>query len=159
MPRPPHRPARRTLPVIAACAAALLSGGCAEHSATARPPSASASAPTSAPASTSTSTSIEEIAAAVGCSAEVSVQAEELRQGGCQTGQGAFRMVTFAAAEGQTSWLAEARMYGGSYLVGDRWVVTAQPPEALAALRTRLGGSLEAPSGHAGHGAASPAGG
>ncbi|MBT2480664.1 hypothetical protein [Streptomyces sp. ISL-94] len=135
MPRPsPDRPARRTLPAIAVCAAALLSGGCAGH-----------------PAPRTPSASIEEIAAAIGCTAEVSVQADELRQGGCQTGQGAFRMVTFAAAEGRRSWLAEARTYGGSYLVGDRWVVTAQPPEALDTLRLRLGGSLDSSTEHAGH--------
>ncbi|MFJ4780038.1 hypothetical protein [Streptomyces sp. NPDC088762] len=144
MPRSsPDRPARRTLPVVAVCAAALLSGGCATgHAAAMRTPSVS----------------IEEIAAAVGCTAEVSVEADELRQAGCETGQGAFRMVTFAAAEGRRSWLAEARTYGGSYLVGDRWVVTARPPEALTTLRAVLGGSLEAAStehtghgGHAGH--------
>ncbi|MFG2875613.1 hypothetical protein ACGFYU_11510 [Streptomyces sp. NPDC048337] len=141
------RTACRTLPVIAACAAALLGGGCAGHPAPLTP------------STSTTSASIDEIAAAIGCTAEVSVQAEELRQAGCQTGQGAFRMVTFAGAEGQGSWLAEARTYGGSYLVGDRWVVTAQPAEALAALRTRLGGSLESPSEHSGHGAAHSTGG
>ncbi|MFC9294804.1 hypothetical protein ACFTWH_23795 [Streptomyces sp. NPDC057011] len=145
MPRSPVRSVRRILTIVAVCATALPVAGCAGHPAAAPPPSASAS--------------IEEIAAAVGCTAEVSVQADELRQGGCSTAQGAFRMLTFAGAEGQRSWLAEARTYGGSYLVGDRWVVTAQPPEALTALHARLGGSLESPSGHSGHGAAHPAGG
>lgn len=71
-------------------------------------------------------------------------------------------MVTFAAEKGLRSWLAEARNYGGIYLVGDRWVVTARSEDALAAVRGRLGGSLETgdthgspsehtgPSGHTG---------
>ncbi|MEU3724090.1 hypothetical protein [Streptomyces sp. NPDC031705] len=81
----------------------------------------------------------------------MSMQADELRQGACATGQGAYRMTTFAAEQGLRSWLAETRVYGGVYLVGDRWVVTAQSADALTALRERLGGTLENGSAHAGH--------
>lgn len=97
------------------------------------------------------SSSIEEIAAAVGCTAHVDIQADELREGGCETGQGAYRMATFAAEQGQRSWLDEARMYGGTYLVGSRWVVTGPSEEALAALRGHIGGTVEAGAAHTGH--------
>lgn len=130
-----------------AAGVALLCGGCAN------PGEAPSNAPgkASAKASAPPSLSMEEIAAAIGCTAEVSVEAEELREGGCETGQGAFRMATFAADEGLRSWLAEARIYGGSYLVGNRWVVTAQQTGALTTLRERLGGSLDTGSSHAHH--------
>lgn len=95
-------------------------------------------------------TSIEQIATAIGCTAEVNVEAEELRQGGCEAGQVIYRMVTFAAEQGLKSWLTEARMYGGIYLVGDRWVVTAQTEEALTTLRGRLGGDLQTGDTHGG---------
>lgn len=95
--------------------------------------------------------SIEEIASAIGCRAEVSVEAEELRQGGCETGQDAYRMATFADDSGLRAWLAEARAYGGSYLVGNRWVVTARATEDLTALRERLGGALDGGSPHGHH--------
>ncbi|WP_052714450.1 MULTISPECIES: hypothetical protein [unclassified Streptomyces] len=141
--RPAHR-IRPSFPAVAAaCAAVLLCGGCAGDT-TAPAGSAKAASP-AAPG-----TSIEEIATAIGCTAEVSVDADELRQGGCETGQGAYRMATFAAQKGLRAWLDEARAYGGVYLVGDRWVVTTQSTDALNALRERLGGSVETGTDHGG---------
>ncbi|MFD3546589.1 hypothetical protein ACFWUW_13450 [Streptomyces sp. NPDC058655] len=81
----------------------------------------------------------------------MSVDAEELRQGGCETDRGPYRMATFAADQGLRSWLTEAQTYGGLYLVGDRWVVTAQSADALGVLRGRLGGSLESGATHSDH--------
>ncbi|MFJ6049824.1 hypothetical protein [Streptomyces sp. NPDC092307] len=136
---------RPSLPALAAvCVAALLCGGCsskaaAQHTSAAAPKTAAAAAP---------GTSLEQIATAIGCTAEVNVEAEELRQGGCQAGEVVYRMVTFAAEAGLHSWLTEARMYGGLYLVGDRWVVTAPTEAALTALRGHLGGSLETGDTH-----------
>lgn len=139
------RRTRRIRPSLAAvaavCATVLLCGGCAGE----------ADEAGGAGAAAAHRTSLEEIATAIGCTAEVSVEAEELRQGGCETGQGPYRMVTFAAEEGLRSWLTESRMYGGTYLVGDRWVVTAQTADALATVRGRLGGSLETGSTHTEH--------
>ncbi|MDJ0340960.1 hypothetical protein QMK19_08980 [Streptomyces sp. H10-C2] len=60
-------------------------------------------------------------------------------------------MLTFAADTGQKSWLTEAQMYGGIYLVGKRWVVTAQSQEALQGLRAVLGGTIETGADHTGH--------
>ncbi|MFF4012656.1 hypothetical protein [Streptomyces sp. NPDC001717] len=141
-------PAAVSTGVAAAVGAALLCGGCGAH-----PAKAPGTAPekVSATAPATRSVSIEEIAAAIGCTAEVSVEAEELREGGCESAQGAYRMATFAADEGQRSWLAEARIYGGTYLVGNRWVVTAPQADALATLRERLGGSLDTGSTHVHH--------
>ncbi|WP_053633093.1 MULTISPECIES: hypothetical protein [unclassified Streptomyces] len=141
--RPAHRIRPSFAAVAAACAAVLLCGGCSGDT-TAPAGSAKAASP-AAPG-----TSIEEIATAIGCTAEVSVDADELRQGGCETGQGAYRMATFAAQKGLRAWLDEARAYGGVYLVGDRWVVTTQSTDALNALRERLGGSVETGTDHGG---------
>ncbi|WP_079154425.1 hypothetical protein [Streptomyces subrutilus] len=137
-----RRVPRAAAVAVAALCAVPAAGGCAGS------PAASHGA--HARESREPSASIEEIAAAVGCTAHVDVQADELREGGCQTGEGAYRMVTFAADEGQRSWLAEARMYGGTYLVGGRWVVTAPSEQALTALRGRIGGDLEAGDSHGG---------
>ncbi|MFB7468066.1 hypothetical protein ACFCZ1_32035 [Streptomyces sp. NPDC056224] len=154
----PHRRILRALgPACAALCAVLLTGGCggspaaqAAHGAhvTSEEESGAPSAPS---ASSPPSSSIEEIAAAVGCTAHVDIQADELREGGCETGQGAYRMATFAADQGQRSWLDEARMYGGTYLVGSRWVVTGPSEEALAALRGQIGGTVETGAAHSGH--------
>ncbi|MEK8169610.1 hypothetical protein NKH77_06750 [Streptomyces sp. M19] len=94
------------------------------------------------------------IADAIGCAATVTVtvttDAAELRQGACRTRTGEFRMVTFATGDGRRDWLAEARAYGGTYLVGDRWIVTAQKADALTALRGTLGGTVESGDSHGG---------
>ncbi|MFD6227680.1 hypothetical protein ACFWFZ_12470 [Streptomyces sp. NPDC060232] len=165
--RPAHR-IRPSLAAAAACAAVLLCAGCAGDTTS---PAGSAKADTQAAPATPAApaapgTSIEEIATAIGCTAEVGVEADELRQGGCQTAQGAYRMATFAAQQGLRAWLDEARAYGGVYLVGDRWVVTTQSAEALNTLRERLGGSVETgaehgsgpSSEHAGPGHTAPSG-
>ncbi|WP_412075961.1 hypothetical protein ACLF6K_09135 [Streptomyces xanthophaeus] len=144
------RPARA---VLAALCAALLYGGCAGTKAADTP-----AAPAAPAAPDTKAASIEEIAAAIGCTAELSVEAEELRQGGCQSGQSSFRMATFTADRGLRDWLTEAQAYGGTYLVGNRWVVTAPSAEALTALRGRLGGSLESGSAHTAHPADPPTG-
>ncbi|MFD3694874.1 hypothetical protein ACFWUZ_01710 [Streptomyces sp. NPDC058646] len=144
----PNRVVRPARAALAALCAALLYGGCAG--------SPAADAPDTPDTPDTPPVSVEQIAAAIGCAAELSVEAEELRQGGCETGQGAFRMASFAADRGLRDWLTEAKAYGGTYLVGNRWVVTAPSAEALEALRGRLGGSLESGSAHTAHPAASP---
>ncbi len=145
---------RPSLPAVAAvCLAALLCGGCAANASAHHTPAGAketAADTAKGAAAAGPSTSIEQIATAIGCTAEVNVEAEELRQGGCEAGQVIYRMVTFAAEQGLRSWLTEARMYGGNYLVGDRWVVTAQTEEALTTLRGRLGGELQAGETHGG---------
>ncbi|MEC4019570.1 hypothetical protein [Streptomyces sp. H27-D2] len=95
--------------------------------------------------------SIEEIADAIGCTPDITAGSQELRQGACKNRRGEYRMVTFAAEKGQHAWLTEAQMYGGTYLVGKRWVVTARKEKSLRTLRTSLGGSLEKGAVHGGH--------
>ncbi|MFJ7159706.1 hypothetical protein ACIQUQ_32800 [Streptomyces sp. NPDC101118] len=142
--------ARRALATAALLGAVLAPGGCAD------PPAGSPAAAGTPRADVRTAgrpaparpAGLQAIAAAVGCAPVVSVDAEELRQGGCRTPKGTYRMATFATAEGLRAWLAEARAYGGSYLVGDRWVVTASPETVLPTLRPRLGGTLQAGAAH-----------
>ncbi|MEU6344629.1 hypothetical protein ABZ883_27190 [Streptomyces sp. NPDC046977] len=102
---------------------------------------------------------LERIGRAIGCTPQVQTDVDELRQGACTTARGAYVMVTFASAAGQKSWLEEAQPYGGSYLVGERWVVEADP-DALEPVRKELGGTVEEGQHHAGHGShsAAPAG-
>ncbi|MFD3455520.1 hypothetical protein ACFWVC_25520 [Streptomyces sp. NPDC058691] len=93
---------------------------------------------------------LERIGRAIGCTPQVQTDVDELRQGACSTERGAYVMVTFASAAGQKSWLEEAQPYGGSYLVGERWVVEADP-DALEPVRKELGGRVEEGQHHAGH--------
>ncbi|MFD5142210.1 hypothetical protein [Streptomyces sp. NPDC058401] len=95
---------------------------------------------------------LDRIAAALGCNPEVTVDAQEVREGACAVGAQAFRLATFSTAEGRAAWLTESRQYGGTYLVGERWVVTAPSAEALTPARDRLGGTLDSAPAHT-HGA------
>lgn len=98
---------------------------------------------------------LERIGEAVGCTPQLQTDVKELRQGACTTARGAYVMLTFTSEAGQKSWLEEAEPYGGSYLIGERWVVEADP-EALAPVREKLGGRVEEGAHHGGHSAASP---
>ncbi|CAM5636897.1 hypothetical protein SAVIM338S_06170 [Streptomyces avidinii] len=144
LPDQPRIGARHALPCAAVLLLSLLCGACggAERQASSVP----AATPVAARGAPAT---LERIESALGCHAEVTVDAEELKEGGCEAAGVTYRMATFAAAEGSRAWLAESLPYGGTYLVGDLWVVTAPSPEALTALSDRLGGTLRSGSDHA----------
>ncbi|MFF4318868.1 hypothetical protein [Streptomyces sp. NPDC001568] len=148
----PRITARHLLPCAVVLLASLLCGGCAgQHE------KADQGAGTTrqdlpgdlGPVSTARTATLQEIAAVLGCTAEVTVDAEELKEAACGAGPDSYRMTTFAADQGQRAWLAESAMYGGTYLVGNRWVVTAATAEALAPLRERLGGTVTNGASHA----------
>ncbi|MFH8403853.1 hypothetical protein ACH4FX_03630 [Streptomyces sp. NPDC018019] len=151
--RPPSGP---VLPLLAAgglsCAivvAGYANGGPAP--AAQRPPRTAHALPS--PAASGPPVPMARIAAVLGCRAEIIVDAQELREGGCTTGAGAFRILTFSSDAKKRAWLTEAQAYGGTYLVGTRWSVTGPSPSALAPLRAALGGTVETGDGH-GHTAA-----
>lgn len=125
--------ARRWAPRVAALLIALLCGGCGGATLPDPPP---------------VPEPLDRIAAALGCRAEIVVDAEELREGACTVGAQPFRMATFSTAEGRGAWLSESRQYGGTYLVGDRWIVTAPSPASLTPAHTLLGGTLDSAPAH-----------
>jgi hypothetical protein len=85
---------------------------------------------------------VEVIAGLTGCTAEIRIEAEELREGQCRTKQGEYRITTFPEERFKVTWLDTAAAYGGKYLVGTRWVVSARP-ELLEGFRARLGGTVQ----------------
>lgn len=82
----------------------------------------------------------------------MTVDAQEVREGACSVEGQAFRVATFGTAQGRAAWLSESRQYGGTYLVGERWIITAPSADALTQARNRLGGTLDSAPGHT-HGA------
>ena len=85
---------------------------------------------------------VEVIAGLTGCEAEIRVEAEELREGMCHTKKADYVITTFPHQKYQQTWLDAASVYGGTYLVGSRWVVSAEP-ETLGHLRAKLGGTVQ----------------
>ncbi|MFB8244331.1 hypothetical protein ACFC5X_04635 [Streptomyces sp. NPDC055952] len=143
--RPDHRtrPTRRPRPAATAgvlIALALLTACRGQQDRAAPGAPAAPAAGVVAPAK------VEVIAGLAGCEAEIRTEAEELREGVCRTREGDFLITTFPEERLKETWLESARVYGGTYLVGMRWVVSAEPA-TLRPLRTKLGGEIRKLSG------------
>ncbi|MEV0437593.1 hypothetical protein AB0I84_17950 [Streptomyces spectabilis] len=91
---------------------------------------------------------LEQLAAKAECAPDVQTDAAELRQANCRNGAGRFVLATFATDRGEREWLNQAKDYGGTYLVGRKWVAVGEPG-VLRALRGHLGGTVERSSHHA----------
>jgi hypothetical protein len=119
-------------------AAALVLAGCGSGG-DAEP----ASAPRSdTPAASSRTYTVEELAAAVGCKPELAGKAKDLRQASCTSGGDNFVFLQFDKLAGEEDWLEYATAYGGTYLAGDRWVLSGRSEEYLRELQKELGGEI-----------------
>lgn len=132
---------RRAL-IVGLVVLAPLAAGCGggEDDAAAAPRdekvSAAASAGVVAPAK------VEVIAGLTGCKPKIRIEADELREGVCRTEKADYVITTFPEERLKQTWLDSASVYGGTYLVGTRWVVGAKP-EVLDDLRPKLGGEIQ----------------
>ncbi|MER7930197.1 hypothetical protein ABTY96_45035 [Streptomyces sp. NPDC096057] len=143
--RPAGRPASRLrksaalalLPLAVACG-----GGEGDDTADRKRAASTRAVVTAAPeAGVVAPAKVEVIAGLTGCTAEIRIDADELREGICRTERGEYRITTFPEERFKVTWLDSAAIYGGKYLVGTRWVVSAKP-ELLAGFRSRLGGTV-----------------
>jgi hypothetical protein len=85
--------------------------------------------------------SLDELAARTGCSLVGLRKAQQLQQGNCKNSRGQYVLVSFDSDQDMTSWLNEAKPWGGTYLVGTRWVAVSTP-STLQSLRKDLGGHI-----------------
>ncbi|MFS8198069.1 hypothetical protein ACLVWQ_05220 [Streptomyces sp. CWNU-52B] len=85
---------------------------------------------------------VEVIADLTGCKVTIRTDADELREGVCDTEEGDYLITTFPAEKYKLTWLDSAAVYGGTYLVGPQWAISAKP-KTLARLRTQVGGTLQ----------------
>ena len=91
--------------------------------------------------------SLEDLAAEVKCTPDIQTDADEIRQGVCKISGGKFILATFATDRGQREWLNGAKDYGGSYLVGAKWVAVGDQ-KMVTTLRGQLGGTVEEGASH-----------
>ncbi|HSX98921.1 MAG TPA: hypothetical protein VLG91_16255 [Streptomyces sp.] len=84
---------------------------------------------------------VEVIAELTGCEVKIRTEAEELREGVCQTSVGDYLITTFPKDELKEVWLESASMYGGKYLVGPQWAISAKP-KVLKKLKAKVGGTI-----------------
>lgn len=91
--------------------------------------------------------SIQQLADQTGCSLTGKRKVKDLEQGNCKTAQGRYVLLSFTTDRGQSAWLEEAKPWGGTYLVGPRWVAVSED-KTLATLRKDLGGKIVHGAGH-----------
>ncbi|MEH0425493.1 hypothetical protein SAMN06272781_0770 [Streptomyces sp. 1222.2] len=154
--RPPRAGLRPLRPVRGALLAASLAllvtacgggGGEAADGATADGGPSKPTAMSGAPAAGVVAPAkVEVIAELTGCEPKIRIDADELRQGVCHTTAVDYLVTTFPEERYKETWLESAAIYGGTYLVGPRWVVSAKP-ELLEGLRDKLGGTVRELSG------------
>lgn len=89
---------------------------------------------------------VEVLADLTGCKVKIRTEAEELREGVCHTKKGDYLITTFPEEKYKLTWLDSAAMYGGKYLVGPRWAISAES-KMLEPLRAKVGGTIQQPSG------------
>ena len=58
-------------------------------------------------------------------------------------------MLTFKDDKAEQTWLAAAKEWGGTYLIGPRWVIVGTP-QNLRGFHERLGGKIELGDDHGG---------
>ncbi|MEU0523796.1 hypothetical protein [Streptomyces niveus] len=144
MTAPRAHPARATMaalavPLLLVLLAPLATGCSADPAAGESDPPRKATATAAASAAPA---SIERIASMTGCAAEMRTDAEELREAVCVTPEGNWIVTTFPTEGLKRTWLDTASMYGGTYLVGPRWAIGAEPG-LLKKLRAKVGGEVE----------------
>ncbi|MEU2731010.1 hypothetical protein ABZ650_25160 [Streptomyces griseoviridis] len=138
------------LPLTAGCdGGGSEPAGKGRQSATAAPVISALEAQVVAPAK------VEVIAGLTGCEVKIRTEAAELREGVCHTGDGDYLITTFPEERFKETWLDTISMYQGTYLMGSRWVVSAQP-KALEEFRGTLGGTIVHHSGVGPSAASSP---
>jgi hypothetical protein len=130
------------LPLATAC-----SGGEDDGSAAKSKPSKTSAMSAAPAAGVVAPAKVEVIAGLTGCKAKIRIEAEQLRQGVCHTPKVDYLITTFPEEKYKETWLDSAAIYGGKYLVGSRWVVSAKEPEMLEGFRAKLGGTVRELSG------------
>jgi hypothetical protein len=113
-------------------------------------PRASGPSPSGIPAQFFT---VPQLAATIGCEANLMGKAADYRPAKCTVDGAEFVFVDFDTAEGQRAWLDYATLYGGVYLVGDRWALSGKSKEYIAG-RFRVGvvRTVDLPRRRGGHG-------
>jgi hypothetical protein len=97
---------------------------------------------------------VEQLAETVGCTPEFQGKTADFRQANCKVGRTDYLLLDFVTDQGAKDWYDNAIIYGGSYLIGERWILTSSSEEAMIKLQGRLGGRIEQDEsmGAGGHG-------
>ncbi|MFC9426280.1 hypothetical protein [Streptomyces sp. NPDC056987] len=113
---------------------------------------AGSAAPSVEPVKAAKPATVEQLAEAVGCEAQIRMKVQDYRQGVCKKGELPYTLITFTTEQNQRDWVDYAKMYGGWYLVGNRWAIGTNKGPNLEAVQGELGGTVEEGKGYASSG-------
>jgi hypothetical protein len=139
----PHGTTRLLGILTAVCALTL---GCAAPDEPAAAPTrktAQTTSPSQKPSVPTKAYTVEELAATVGCTPQFQGKTSDFRQALCHTGTEDYVLLDFQTSEGMRAWLDTAMLYGGVYLVGERWLLSSRARETMESLTATLGGAIE----------------
>lgn len=154
--QPQRRPSRRGVAFAALLTAVALplATACTSDTGSDTGKKASESAPPAPVAAVVAPAKVEVIAQLTGCEVKIRTDAKELREGVCRTAAGDYLITTFPEEKYKLTWLDSAAVYGGTYLVGTKWVISSAP-KLQETLRQKVGGTIEDLSVHRSQGPAS----
>ncbi|WP_070013329.1 hypothetical protein [Streptomyces abyssalis] len=96
---------------------------------------------------------VEKLASALKCKADIQKKVEDYRLGVCTAKKTKYTFVTFKDNRAKRGWLDFSKDYGGTYLVGSRWIVVTDAPSKLGPIQGKWGGTVERGKNHGqGHG-------
>jgi hypothetical protein len=103
------------------------------------------------PARAAKPATLEQLASRTGCTLQTQTNAAELRQGSCKTPENRYVMLTFVTDKAKQTWLTAAKEWGGTYLIGPRWVIVGTQ-QNLRPFYDKLGGDIQDGDDHGGSG-------
>jgi len=86
---------------------------------------------------------VEELAKTIGCTPQFQGTTSDFRQAMCKAGKTDYMLLDFVTDQGQKDWYEYAILYGSSYLVGERWILTSTSDEETIKLQQKVGGRIE----------------
>lgn len=86
---------------------------------------------------------VEELAEKVGCTPDFQGTTSDFRQAACKTDAARYILFDFETDAKKRTWLDGALIYGGTYLVGEKWILTTMKNADLERLRGEIGGTVE----------------
>jgi hypothetical protein len=91
---------------------------------------------------------VQQLAGELGCEVKLAGKFKDYRQTPCQPEGKKLVLLDFDTDEGLRDWISLSKSYGGFYLVGERWVVSANSLAEISPLHDRFGGKIEEGENH-----------
>jgi hypothetical protein len=138
---------------VTLAALALLAGGCGSSGGGGSPGHGGAGGHDKVdvdvlPSKPSKPMTVQQLAAALGCEVKLAGKFKDYRQTPCESEGKKLILLDFDTNEGKRDWINLSESYGGFYLSGDRWAVSANSLAEISPLQDMFGGKIEEGENH-----------